>query len=107
MHTFATFRRVTGLKVPERCKLCGAAGTVVPETTITGGVVLLKWFCRACGDEWPMTNAEQRLVEQKEMQSKPTAHPQTQEVARREKDAVTRSSARRKRPGIPRDEILG
>ena len=67
VHTFALFRRVTGLKAPERCKLCGTAGIVVPETIIAGGLVLLKWFCRACGDEWPMSKAEQRLVEQKEI----------------------------------------
>ena len=52
--------------VPERCKLCGALRTVAPETTISGGTVHLKWCCRACSGEWPMTRREQDLVERRD-----------------------------------------
>src|SRR3954453_8158678 len=73
------------LTLPERCKLCGAIGSVVPETTITGGVVLLKWFCRTCAAEWPMTKAEQQMVEGREAQPDPATPPESPSRGRHEK----------------------
>jgi hypothetical protein len=52
-------------KVPPVCKLCGAAGTVTPETTIERGVVRLMWCCRACSGEWPITDSEKHLLERR------------------------------------------
>jgi hypothetical protein len=56
-------------RVPARCKLCGAAGTVVAETTIARGSVRLTWCCRACENEWPITRGEQELVERRDGKS--------------------------------------
>lgn len=44
---------------PLYCKLCGALGTVAPETIIERGVVRMTWCCRACKAEWPVTPSEQ------------------------------------------------
>jgi hypothetical protein len=52
-------------RIPAQCKLCGALGTVVPETTITGSVVRMTWCCRACQGEWPITRGEQQLIERR------------------------------------------
>jgi hypothetical protein len=65
-------------KVPKRCKLCGALGTVTPETTITRGSVRLTWCCRSCGNDWPITRGEQ-LIERHE------GKPNPQRVTRHER----------------------
>jgi hypothetical protein len=51
--------------VPRQCKLCGAVGTVSPETTIERGTMSLAWCCRACNGEWPVTRSEQQLIDQR------------------------------------------
>jgi hypothetical protein len=61
-------------KVPERCKLCGATGTVIPETTISLGVVLLKWCCRSCRGEWPITSDDEESHEESREEDWPTPH---------------------------------
>ena len=53
-------------RVPVRCKLCGALGSVTAETTITSGIVKLAWCCRVCNGEWPITRGEQELIERRE-----------------------------------------
>jgi len=42
--------------------------------------VLLKWFCRTCAGEWPMTEAERQLIE-RQIQSKVSAGQQAQDEA--------------------------
>jgi hypothetical protein len=46
------------LRVPARCKSCAAAGTVTVETTVSGLSVLLRWCCRKCGHDWPISARE-------------------------------------------------
>lgn len=57
---------------PPRCKLCGAEGSVVLETTITQGSARQTWCCRACGGEWPITRSEQDVIEDRAMQPRST-----------------------------------
>ena len=47
-------------QIPERCKSCGGEGTVVPEHTIRGTNVTLKWWCNICGSDWPISLEEQQ-----------------------------------------------
>jgi hypothetical protein len=58
-------------RVPTRCRVCGALGTVNAETTITAGSVRLTWCCRACGHEWPITRGEQESTERRARKTKP------------------------------------
>lgn len=53
------------LRVPARCKFCGAAGMVRLETTVTGGSAVLSWCCRACQSEWPITRGEAAMRERR------------------------------------------
>lgn len=53
-------------RVPIRCPLCDALGSVTPETTISGGVLKLMWCCRACSREWPITRGERELIERRD-----------------------------------------
>jgi len=67
-------------RVPKRCKLCGALGTVTPETTITRGSVRLTWCCRSCGNDWPITRGEQVVIERRGV--KPHRRPVTRHERR-------------------------
>jgi len=53
------------LRLPERCRRCGALGAVRLESTITGNSVYLAWCCNACGFDWPISEQEQELVERR------------------------------------------
>ena len=46
------------LRLPERCKFCGAAGTVRPETTIRDKTVTVQWCCNHCDRGWPITDTD-------------------------------------------------
>jgi hypothetical protein len=48
------------LEIPERCQLCGAQGSVVPEHIIRGNNVTLNWSCNICGKDWAISVEEQR-----------------------------------------------
>jgi hypothetical protein len=37
----------------------------VPETNIVHGSVVLVWCCKACNQEWPITNGEQQAIERR------------------------------------------
>ena len=39
-----------------------AEGTVHPEVTIIGSSVALKWCCKACSAEWPITRTDRSFV---------------------------------------------
>jgi len=52
-------------RTPAQCKLCGAVGTVVPETTIIARAVRMTWCCRACRGEWPVAPSEEQLFERR------------------------------------------
>ena len=45
-------------RMPAKCPFCGSVGTVSPETTIKGKSVSLKWCCRKCSHDWPITAGE-------------------------------------------------
>lgn len=68
-------------RIPSHCKWCGAAGTVKPETTISGGSVFLTWCCRGCSREWPITRGETQMVERR------TGEPDTRPLPRLERRA--------------------
>ena len=50
---------------PAECVLCGAVGTVMPETTIHGDSVFLAWCCGKCQGEWPITPDELEAIERR------------------------------------------
>ena len=53
------------LRVPSECKFCQTIGFVVPEVTIAAGIVSLTWCCRACSKEWPVSAAEQGIIDRR------------------------------------------
>ena len=69
-NTFAVLLDVSArFRLPERCKLCGAIGTVSRETTITRGVVFLSWCCRSCRGDWPITSEDEESREEEDWQT--------------------------------------
>jgi hypothetical protein len=48
------------LHIPEQCKFCGGKGTVIPEHTIRGTHVALRWWCNRCDRDWPTSVQEQQ-----------------------------------------------
>ena len=46
------------LRLPEQCKVCGAAGTVRPEHTIKAKSVTVMWCCNACDESWPIASED-------------------------------------------------
>ena len=46
-------------RVPPLCPFCDATGTIVPETTVKAGNVVLTWCCKSCSKDWPITVEEQ------------------------------------------------
>jgi hypothetical protein len=50
---------------PAECVLCGAVGTVMPDTTIHGDSVFLAWCCGKCHGEWPITPDELEAIERR------------------------------------------
>jgi hypothetical protein len=53
------------LRIPARCTLCGASGTIHPEVTIRRAGAILTWYCRACRHGWPLTGEEHLAVERR------------------------------------------
>jgi len=51
--------RIT-LRLPEKCVLCAAPGTVVLEQTIKGTSVVLNWSCGSCGNGWPVVPSDEQ-----------------------------------------------
>jgi hypothetical protein len=54
------------LRIPGACKFCRASGSIVLETTLTGGDVVLRWCCRRCSKEWPVTHREVTAAERRQ-----------------------------------------
>ena len=44
--------------LPERCKFCGAVGSVRLEQTIKARSVTVAWCCSLCDRGWPVTVEE-------------------------------------------------
>ena len=49
---------VLRLQLPERCKFCGAVGSVRLEQTIKARSVTVAWCCNLCDRGWPVSAAE-------------------------------------------------
>jgi hypothetical protein len=56
------------------------SGTIVAETTISGGELSLTWCCRTCQREWPIAAEEQELERR-------AGNPDTRTLPRRERRA--------------------
>jgi len=54
------------LRIPGACKFCRASGNIALETTLTGGDVVLRWCCRSCSNEWPVTHREVTAAERRQ-----------------------------------------
>jgi hypothetical protein len=54
------------LRIPGACKFCRASGNIALETTLTGGDVVLRWCCRSCVNEWPVTHREVTAAERRQ-----------------------------------------
>ena len=50
-----------GFRVPEYCPSCASSGQVVLETTVKGSLAILRWCCRQCSGEWPVTPEEEQI----------------------------------------------
>ena len=68
-------------RLPSRCKYCEATDAVVPQVTIVGATVTLTWWCRVCGKDWSVTEAEQDSTERR--------------AGRKDRRRVTRADRRR------------
>jgi hypothetical protein len=55
------------LNLPPECKFCGAVGHVTVEATIAGDLVILRWCCRKCSQEWAVTSAELTAAERRRL----------------------------------------
>src|SRR5688500_12563596 len=53
------------LRLPDRCIRCGALGSVGLESTLQGSAVHFGWWCRGCGDDWPLDETERELDERR------------------------------------------
>lgn len=52
------------LHIPGICMFCAAVGRVTLETTVVMGDTLhLRWCCRRCRKEWPVTMQELRVAD--------------------------------------------
>jgi len=49
------------LRVPQQCSYCGTTGKIVLETTVKGRMVVLKWCCESCAEEWAVTPEEEQI----------------------------------------------
>lgn len=49
-----------GFTVPSVCPSCNATNIMRRETTIARGVLHLRWCCRACGHDWPVSESDRR-----------------------------------------------
>src|SRR5262245_57212050 len=72
------------LRLPPQCPQCDAFGTVTLRHHIAASQLMLKWYCFACRNEWP--------VRRKDQQTAPRS--QDQQTAPRSQDWIEEREAR-------------
>jgi len=46
-------------RTPATCPACGDEGTVALETSVSGAIVQMLWWCRRCNTSWSVKRREE------------------------------------------------